>query len=373
MQSAGIKKQFIPSLLGNTVTQYWELVNIPFAAEYPGERKWNKYAPQFMVEPKMGDYPTWLLILNHLGANLDSAVDASPWCRDNAIITGGLYLKCWIASLLQYPLEPLPYLFFYSNKQNTGKSTFHEGLSLLFTGCVRADHALTNNSGFNGELEGAVLCIVEEVNLQRNKSAYEKIKDWVTAKVISIRPLYRQAYDIINSTHWVQCANDPSFCPIFTGDTRINVIRVDELKEPIPKSVLLKQLQAEAPAFLYDMLEFELPEPCDRLRIPCLETSEKSMQADINKSLLEVFIDENIVFVDGATIVLSDFIERFTGVLPPAEKVYWSPRRVSNSLPSTIVRGKKGEHNHTHLGNVCWNDAIVEPKKKLVRVKDRLQ
>jgi hypothetical protein len=66
------------------------------------------------------------------------------------------YLLYWIACMLRDPFEPLPYLFFYGD-QNSGKSIFHEAVSLLMTkGVAAADRALTNANDFNGELANAV-------------------------------------------------------------------------------------------------------------------------------------------------------------------------------------------------------------------------
>ena len=50
--------------------------------------------------------------------------------------------------------------------ENSGKSILHEALSILVTkGIAKADKALTNNNDFNGELVGAIVCVVEEKNV----------------------------------------------------------------------------------------------------------------------------------------------------------------------------------------------------------------
>src|SRR5690606_33656401 len=103
----------------------------------------------------------------------------------------------------------LPYLFLYG-PQGSGKSIFHEALSLLVTkGIVRADAALISQSGFNGELVSAVLCVIEETDLRQNKTiAYNRIKDWVTGKTINIHVKGGTPYSAANMTHWLQCANE---------------------------------------------------------------------------------------------------------------------------------------------------------------------
>ena len=110
------------------------------------------------------DGPSWLTFIGHAKDSLwsvdlfrcESAILRAHWvlvvmdqCTRRLIgfgvqcgvLTGADYLKCWIAALFQEPMEPLPYLFLYSQEQNTGKSILHEALSLLLTrGVVRAEH-----------------------------------------------------------------------------------------------------------------------------------------------------------------------------------------------------------------------------------------
>jgi hypothetical protein len=369
--SQGIKRPLVGSLLGRSITNHWKLVNKPFQEEYPGDRSWNMSAAQ-LIEPRPGDHPHWDKILNHCGHSFIS--EDNEWCIENGILDGGTYLLSWIASLVQYPQEPLPYIFLYG-PQNSGKSILHESLKLLLRngkGLCRADVALTSQSNFNGEIEGAVLCIVEEVNLQKSKGAYEKIKDWVTGRTITIHKKGQTPYDIENTTHWIHCANDPGFCPIFTGDSRIAMGLVPPLLHPIPKHQLLTTLEEEAPAFLATLLDFELPEPIDRLRIPILDTAEKQIQTELNRNALEIFIDENLFEVPGKRVLLADFCDKFQGWLPQLERGHWSSHKVARSLPPSILRGRMGEENKTYLGNVSFNpDAL--PEKKLVFVKGRLK
>ena len=66
----------------------------------------------FLCEPKEGTFDTWNTILEHLGKNIDNDVKENAWCNTHEILTGRDYLLYWIASMLQRPAEPLPYLFF---------------------------------------------------------------------------------------------------------------------------------------------------------------------------------------------------------------------------------------------------------------------
>ncbi len=152
----------ITGIIGSLVLRPWTIVARPFQPEYPGDRTWNRNAPQLAFTPapeRDGKaYPTWDRLLRHLGKGLNSAVAEDGWCKANMVYTGADYLKIWLASVIQFPMEQLPYLFFYSSEEDTGKSTFHEAFSMLVTrGVESADNALINVQGFNGELENSVL------------------------------------------------------------------------------------------------------------------------------------------------------------------------------------------------------------------------
>ncbi len=213
-------------VMGSCLAKPWTIVNRPFQPELVGDRKWNRHSAQLRYLPTVNkdnlSYPTWMSILNHLGTGLDAAVTSHPWCKASGILTGADYLKCWIASLFQEPEQPLPYLFFYSNEQSTGKSMFHEALGLLVTkGVEKGDNALINQQGFNGELEGSILCVVEETDLRRNKQAYNRIKDMVTSPILQIHPKGGTPYNSPNTTHWVQCVSDDNWIATDSGLRRV--------------------------------------------------------------------------------------------------------------------------------------------------------
>ena len=240
----GHSNKDVALIMGIGIPRAWRVVNKPFQPEYPGNREWNMNAAQLKFIPnKRRDrhYPKWTSILDHCGSGLNDAIKEDSWCKANGLLTGGEYLKCWIASVFQEPEEPLPYLFFYG-PQNSGKSIFHEALDLLLTkGYQRADSTLITQSTFNGELEGKIICVVEETDLRINKNAYNRIKDWVTSRHLNIHHKNRTPYHTTNTTHWIQCSNDHQACPIFAGDTRITMCYVDSLDpmDLIPKKKLI--------------------------------------------------------------------------------------------------------------------------------------
>jgi len=366
--SLGYSSKECSVIVGSSIFKAWILVNKPFQPEYPGNRRWNRNAVQIRFAPSENteslEYGTWQKVLKHCGSGLDQTVKHNAWCRANGIITGADYLKCWIASFFQEPEEPLPFLFFYG-PQNSGKSIFHEALSvLLTTGYKRADAALTSQSGFNAELEGTVLNIIEETDLRKNTSAYNKIKDWVTSREILLHRKGETPYHIPNTTHWVQCANDHQACPIFPGDTRITMCYVEPLEplDLIPKKRLLDMLEKEAPDFIAEVLRLEIPESNDRLHIPVIETEDKVLAQEMNQTPLERFIEEKCMPINGHMIKFSDLYERFIDWVDPDESRMWTKQRVGKSLPPQYPKGRRHKDMQFYVGNIGWVGTDLERK-----------
>ena len=376
----GLPNKEITGVLGSSIFKCWTIVNKPFQPEYPGDRQWNRNAAKFRFHPSTDlenlSYPHWLKILNHCGTGLDEAVKTNSWCRANGILTGGDYLKCWVASLFKEPDQPLPYLFFYSQQQGTGKSIFHEALSLLLTkGYQRSDAALISQAGFNAELEGAIICVVEETDLRKNNMAYNRIKDWVTGRELLIHCKGKTPYHIPNTTHWIQCSNNHQSCPIFPGDTRITMSYVEPIDplELIPKKQFIPLLEKEASDFLAAILHLELPPSTDRLNVPVVETADKMMLQKLNETPLERFINDEAVPCSGAMIKQSEFYERFQDWLDPEDKRNWSKIRVGREIPTQFPRARQHGSGQFYIGNLAWKDENAEPTKKLIVINNYLE
>lgn len=324
-------------MMGAAETNTWRLVSLPFTDEYPGDRQWNRRAPQLVYAPKEPEeganaHPHWDMILNHCGMSLDSSLAMEAWARDAGVVTGQQYLQCWMASVIREPFQPLPYLFFFGG-ENCGKSIFHEAFALLVTkGVVKADKSLTNTNEFNGELEGCIVAVVEEKNIAANATAHNRIKDAVTSPKLSIRRMQTDTYEVPNSTHWVQCANNPDYCPIFPGDTRITMLYVEKLQKEIPKAVLTDHLKEEAPYFLWSLLHTTLPQKRGRLRIPVVNTKFKEDAAAMNKSHVELFIEDHCLYSPQGSIPFADFHKKFQSWLAASSGETCSKNKLGRSI-----------------------------------------
>ena len=281
-----MKDNMVKSIVGNMIEHAWHKVVKPFQPEYTGNREWNFGSRlNYVVGEDHGDTPAWDAIFTHLGESID--IEA----RADLGISGKQYLLYWVVAMLRNPGEPLSYLFFHG-PQNSGKSMFHEALGILFhRGYVKADKALTNPQGFNGELENAVLCVIEETDLSKT-NAYNRIKEWVTAKDISIHRKGDTPFMSKNYTHWIQASNSYKELPMFSGDTRITVIPVRPLEHIINKRDFMKSLYNEAQYFINKIYYLTIPEYNDRLLIPALMSTDKLKIESQNDDTVTTFINE---------------------------------------------------------------------------------
>jgi hypothetical protein len=383
LKSLSLSPVEVDMILGSCVAKPWRLVCRPFEPEILGDRDWNRKSPQLAFIPNNSDilnYPTWLKILEHLGQGLNDAITNNEWAKLNGIFTGAHYLKCWIASMIKEPRQPLPYLFFYG-EENSGKSVFHESLQLLITkGVVRADSALISGSGFNGELENCVLAVVEETDLSKTKGvpALARIKDWTTSPYLPIHRKGMTPYSIPNTTHWCQFANTAESCPVLPGDTRITMIYVDPIdpKELIPKKQLMELLIKEAPDFIASILSIELPESGDRLNLPVIVTEAKQRAQDSNKTDLDLFLEECYYYFPGNKVKLADMYDKYLGWLEPSEVSNALGRnKFSRAIATRYPKGYSKTDHQIYFGNISHIKPIEEELKykKLILIDGNLE
>jgi hypothetical protein len=265
----------------------------------------------------------------------------------------------------------LPYLFMYG-PQNSGKSIFYEAIKLLVTrGVVQADRAITSNSGYNGELQGAILGVIDEVDISKAGSAvYNKLKEWTTGLTLSVHAKYKQVYEAKSSLHFVQMSNSRSSCPVMGGDTRITAVNVPPLLDEIPKETLLSALKAEGPAFMRTLMDWHISESSGRLKLPVIETRSKEAVMEGNRDALEAFIEDRCYPIIGAAISLIDFIEAFHCTLDSIEKIEWTRITIKHKLAEKFPVGQRGP-KQDYIGNLSLHpDAAAGVE--LVKLGSRL-
>jgi hypothetical protein len=367
----------------------WTIVHVPFGPEYPSNddlpgdqevktgRAWNKHAPQLAIQPSdvAGPHPHWDMIYDHLGKSLDEAVRTTEWCQKWGFATGADYLRAWMSSLILFPFQPLPYLFFYGD-QNTGKSIFWESAAYLFTkGSVEsASGALTNNQGFNFEIANAVIGYVEEKDLSAVKGgAYARMKEWVTGLWLTVTEKGETPFSQPNTLKLVQMANRPTSCPMEDGDSRITAIAVSSIppKDMVPRALMGDFLKEEAPFFLRTLLTTVLPTSHDRLRVPMLKNKDKADLETMNQEPWEECAEEHLCRMPGHVVKFSDFYKIYkehcnslVGVEP-----------VKSRALLQMVRNRSGkfilgtQNNQMCIGNMALSAVVQEKPERFMKPK----
>lgn len=345
------------------MTNPFSITVAPFEPRVLPGRVWNESDARFAVEPVPGDHPTWDQLFTVVGRGLDRDVEADPWCRANGILTGADYLRVWSATMLQAPASRRAYLFLYSREQGTGKSLFFEAHRLLIgNAVVKANNALTNDRGFNGELRGAVLAYTEEVNLGQGGGrgrAYNRIKDYSLSQTLSIEGKGEAVFEVPNVVSWGQAANDPGYCPIFEGDDRVTVYQVmpPEDAEKMPKEVMRQRLEAEAPAVLATLLSLPTPKSKGRYVVPPIMTEAKAQQARASRDDLTVWLGEHPEWVTLDDKGLCDLFRDYLASRD-LDKRFWPPQRILRSLPEVGDAARQLYHRMLRChpdGGVTWS------------------
>ncbi|MGN6546459.1 MAG: hypothetical protein ACTHK7_15500, partial [Aureliella sp.] len=161
------------------------------------------------------------------------------------------------------------------------------------------------------------------------------------------------SYEVPNTSHWIQCANSPDFCPIFPGDTRITMLWVPPIQKEIPKPLLMKALEDEAPSFMWTLLHTTLPPSRGRLRIPIVNTSFKDDASQCNKSHLDLFIEDHCLFDSQGRITWAEFYAKFKDFLPPGEEM--SKNKLGRLITQhDRIKSASGTNNTRMIEGITW-------------------
>jgi hypothetical protein len=361
LESVGVPKTNLNTAVGACVRTPWILVNEPFQAEFLPGRRWNRSGKKLIL-PSVGDnysHAHFDRIFAHIGQTLDLPVRDDLRCKERGITSGAQYLKLWAAIMFQRPKQPLPYLFLWSRRNNTGKSALHRSLSMLMEdGAV--DLYLALKERFNQQMAGCVLGFIEDKTLEKRE--YQKIKGWVDAPTVTIREMNRNAYTLPNYGKMIHSANDLRALYLEQFDERVVVNQVLPLDVDIPWDRELSPiLRREAPDFLASLLKMELPAPCGRLYLPVIMTESKKwlvrLCEDDETSTPDVGLDDRngvISVLVSRTVEMVQTWGYWDGsiVSAPIGKGPWTadslPGYLRDAIPALLERGVivlcKGTH-----------------------------
>jgi len=118
---------------------------------------------------------------------------------------------------------------------------------------------------------------------------------------------------VTNCTHWIQCANRHNYCPVLPGDTRITMIEVPPIRNPVKD--LATKLQHEASDFLAILLDIDIPPSGVRLALPVIESATKRAVQMTNSDPIQQFLTQFMEPCDGylteAAAMYSEFIKAY--------------------------------------------------------------
>ena len=365
-------KQAADEVIAMMQNNPWMLGNYPFGPSELPERTWNRCLARFACEPSEvhGPHPHFDKIFDHLGKGLDQAVWDAEWASEWGLEGGADYLRYWVASAVKHPYEPLPYLFFFG-QQGCGKSIFVEMLKMLFPDSAgEISQAVLSESGFNGEALGKVFCYIEEKDLtgKQAQRAYERIKEWVMAKEISIHPKGKTPYMTRNTSKFIHFANNINSIKIDRDDTRVVAVDVGKLHNPIPKTIMENRLEEEIPFFLRTLMTTEIPPAVERCRVPHINTVAKMELGECNMSVVQKFAQDQLKPCPGNVIEFKDFKSRFDTFCGVKNISVMGMNAISSELrkmEDLLVLGKYGNTNKVHIGNVKFADSSVTGGKVL--------
>jgi len=94
-----------------------------------------------------------------------------------------------------------------------------------------------------------------------------------------------------------------------------------------------------------------------------IETYRKEKSVEIQRSSLDIFLEEKCHDAPGHYVLFADLKKAFHAWLDPIERTEWHRNRVSRELPDRYPTGRRG-YNKTCIGNLSF----TPPTETLQRV-----
>ena len=214
--------------------------------------------------------------------------------------------------------------------EGTGKGQFYQKILYpIFSEKYVPMITLQNYSEqFNGYLEEALFCIVDEFQLGEQRSTgamkiVDKLKSNITEPKIQIRRMRSDLRPVTNYTNFIFLSNSLDAIKLAAGDRRFNIAPRQEKKlidtiSDIP--ALLKNIKKELPEFVNILHTFEYEE---RFINTTIDNAAKEIMRQVSMSVIEQFFDavkrgDLTYFVEILDISLTDI--QFAGRIQTAQK-----------------------------------------------------
>jgi hypothetical protein len=167
----------------------------------------------------------------------------------------------WLAHVAQRPGE-LPSIAFLHIAERTGmgRNWVASVLGRVFVGytALAFPLSLTLRSGYNGQLAGKVLAVVDEIdegNSYRKYQMQQDLKQLVTEETRTINPKYARQHVEWNACRWLIFSKSLAALPIEDEDRRFYVVQCDQNPKSADYYNELYRLRDD-PAFIASVAEY---------------------------------------------------------------------------------------------------------------------
>lgn len=173
------------------------------------------------IKPEKGDAGPWLDFMEHLIPLEKDRIEVMRWC----------------ATMIAHPETKMMYaLLLISETQGVGKSTLGERILGPIIGEDNTSYPTEGeivDSEYTYWLAHKRLAVVNEIYAGHSSKAYNKLKDIITGRRVSIKQKYLANYTIENWIHILACSNNFNALKLTGDDRRWYIPKVTEKKKPV--------------------------------------------------------------------------------------------------------------------------------------------
>jgi len=173
------------------------------------------------IKAEEGDATQWLEFMEHLCPLEKDRIEVLRWC----------------ATLIARPDIKMMYaLLLISETQGVGKSTLGERILGPIIGDDNTSYPTESeivDSDYTYWLAHRRLAVVNEIYAGHSSKAYNKLKDIITGRRVSIKQKYMANYTIENWVHILACSNNFNALKLTGDDRRWYIPKVTEKKKSV--------------------------------------------------------------------------------------------------------------------------------------------
>lgn len=186
----------------------------------------------------------------HIPSNVKSKPgDPKPWLEYMAYMFPNpeecLQMQRWVATLIARPDVRMEYgVLLVSESQGIGKTTLGSSILAPLVGLHNTSFPGENditNSDFNDWLAHKRLAVVNEIYSGHSWKAYNRLKNFITDKDVTVNQKFQRKYTIENWCHFLACSNSLRALKMEDDDRRWFYPEVTEVRWPKENFVKLHQ------------------------------------------------------------------------------------------------------------------------------------